>query len=127
VDRFPRWTFRGWYGIAVILQDFLVKLLRLAGAGLRECSDCDEHFLTYEGLRRHRETVHGDDIIVFRCTGCGKIYQTLPALHGHAERHTGFWSFGNVQDLMEYTEKLKITGYEELDASENHPNPGDSA
>lgn len=106
---------------------WFAKLFRFIDNGTRECSDCDRGFLSHEGLRRHREVEHGDDVVVFRCPECGKIEQSLPAIHGHSERHTGFWSFGDAEDLMEYTEKLKITEYEELDASENHPDPGDSS
>lgn len=67
-----------------------------------------------------------EKVNVFRCARCGKIYQSLPAPHGHAEEHTGFLSFGNFEDLMQYTEKLKVTEYEELDAPEDQPFRGEN-
>jgi len=111
----------------VNIQAWFVKLFRLIRNGTRQCSDCGQSFLTFEGLRRHREVEHGEDFVVFRCTGCGKICQSLPALHGHAEKHTGFLSFGNVNELMQYTEKLKVTGYGEIDALEDQPHRGESS
>lgn len=108
------------------IQAWFVKLFRLIRNRSRQCSDCDEAFLTYEGLLRHQEVEHGEDFVVFRCTECGKIYQSLPALHGHAEKHTGFLSFGNIEELMQYTEKLKIVEYWQLDAAEDQPHRGEN-
>lgn len=76
---------------------------------------CAEHgrvFLTKAGMQRHREMEHGDNLVIYRCTECGKVYYSLFWLHSHAETHTGLFSFANVDDLMAYTEKLEVTDYE---------------
>lgn len=82
------------------------------------CEECGESFLTEEALRMHREVKHENEFMIFRCMECGVIKQHLADLHAHAERHTPFYSFANVDRLMEYTEKLKITDYEELEVTE---------
>lgn len=92
-------------------------LARLNGSYWR-CNDCDRYFITDERMQRHREIAHDDNMEIYRCTECGRIEQNIGALHGHAEKHTPFYSFANVDRLMEYTEKLEVTDYRELDPLE---------
>ena len=106
------------------LQASFAKILEFIDPGFRKCSNCGDKFFTGEGLRRHREIEHGDNIVLFKCTECGKIKRILPELHAHAEKHTGFFSFGNVSDLMKYTEKLEVTGYENLEPGNKYPYSG---
>jgi len=63
-----------------------------------------------------------DEFIIYRCTECGKVfngYGAIGALHGHAERHRPFLASllngGKVEELMDYTERLQVTEYDELD------------
>lgn len=87
------------------------KIGRSLSSGYWKCLEHGRVYLTDEGMRRHREVEHDDPITLFRCTACGKIYQDIGSLHGHAEKHTGFLSFANVDRLMDYTEKLEVTDY----------------
>lgn len=63
--------------------------------------------------------VADDEFVVYRCTECGKVFDgpgAIGALHAHAEKHRPFFSEGgNVEALMAYTEKLRITDYEKLE------------
>lgn len=101
------------------VQGKIIRLGRIIYPKSWSC-DCGEDFLTEEGLRKHREAKHGQDIVFFRCTECGKITQHLADLHAHAEKHTPFYSFANIDRLMECTEMLQVTEYEELDSLEHY-------
>ena len=101
------------------VQGKMIRLARIVYPKTWDCS-CGEVFLTEEGLRKHREVQHGQDIIIFRCTECGKITQHLSTLHGHAEKHTPFYSFANFDRLMEYTEMLQVTEYDDRDPVEHY-------
>ena len=65
------------------------------------------------------------DIVIYRCTECGKISVSLGWLHGHVEKHRGYTRFGiqlpltktspgDFGRLMEYTEVLRVEEYEEV-------------
>ena len=58
-------------------------------------------------------------IELYRCTECGYVVDAtkrgaIGTFHEHCEKHTGLLSFGNVEKLMEYTEKITVTEYEEV-------------
>lgn len=59
-----------------------------------------------------------EEFFVFRCKECGKIKTSLGSLHGHAERHTGFFSVANVDKLMSLTEILRVKEVEEVSLEE---------
>lgn len=83
------------------------------------CLECGKNFIDEDRLRMHREIENGSEFVIYRCTDCGIIRQSLATLHAHAEGHRSFLSSvidgGNAQALMEYTEKLKVVKYEEID------------
>lgn len=63
-------------------------------------------------------TVRDEEIVLFRCTKCGKLSVSIGWLHGHIERHQGLgpWNtfpaprkIGNFNALMDYTEVLRVT------------------
>jgi hypothetical protein len=62
-----------------------------------------------------------DDIVIFRCTDCGKTSTSIGSLHAHCEKHHGIfgiqlpWRIGDFEALMEYTEVLRVTDYEHVD------------
>jgi uncharacterized Zn finger protein len=105
------------------IRELTADLLDLFTDIPHTCPDCGKNFIDEDKLRMHQEIEEQGEFIVFRCNECGRIEQSLPALHSHAEKHRGFWKGvidgGNASVLMEYTEKLKVTEYENLDPS-NH-------
>lgn len=65
-----------------------------------------------------------NDFTIYRCTGCGYVQNAektgaIGAFHAHAEKHTGFLSIANVEKLMQYTQKLRITEYEKVPINSN--------
>jgi len=88
------------------------------------CPDCGQNFIDEDKLRMHREIETGGKFTVFRCNECGRIEQSLPALHSHAETHRPLYKQiydgGNASALMEYTQKLEVTEYEDLDPSKHY-------
>lgn len=55
---------------------------------------------------------------VYRCSACGYITSAEPegaigTAHAHAEKHTGFFSFGNFDKLDQYIHKIKVTDFED--------------
>lgn len=60
-------------------------------------------------------------IELYRCKECGKISTSVGWLHGHAEKHRGFfglqlpWKFGDFDELQELTETITVTDYEVTD------------
>jgi predicted RNA-binding Zn-ribbon protein involved in translation (DUF1610 family) len=105
------------------VRELVADFLALLDAVPHTCPDCGKNFIDKDKLRVHQEIKEQGDFIVFRCNECGKIEQSLPLLHAHAEQHRGFWASvidgGDPSALMEYTEKLRVTDYEHLDPS-NH-------
>lgn len=97
------------------ITDLLARLTDIP----HSCPDCGRSFLDEDRLRRHREIEEDGEFVVFRCTECGRIEQSLAVLHAHAEGHRSFltavFDGGNANALMEYTEKLRVTEYEEID------------
>lgn len=65
-----------------------------------------------------------DETVIYRCTECGKTSVSLGWLHGHCERHRGFfglqlpWRIGDFDALMEYTEVLRVDEYTEVELEE---------
>lgn len=105
------------------IRELTVDLLNLFTDIPQTCPDCGQNFIDEDRLRMHREVKNAGEFVLFRCSECGVIEQSLPALHAHAEGHRPFWisviDGGNASALMEYTRKLKVTEYEHLDPS-NH-------
>lgn len=62
-------------------------------------------------------------IVLYRCTECGKVSTSLGFLYGHAEKHRGFfgfklpWKWGDFDALMELTEVIEVTDYAVHDIS----------
>ena len=66
-----------------------------------------------------------NEIVIYRCTECGAVFNGIGALHGHAEHHRPFLSFrGKAEELMKYTERLKIKEYEKLSPAKDEYRPG---
>jgi len=65
-----------------------------------------------------------EDIVVYRCTECGKTSVSLGWLHAHVEKHRGFfgiplpWRYGDFNALMDMTEVLRVTDFEQTDLDE---------
>lgn len=61
---------------------------------------------------------HGDELVLYRCTECGKLSVSVGWLHAHIEaKHTGFGPFnivpdiraiGNYQNDMTMTKVLRV-------------------
>jgi len=77
----------------------------------------------------HEEYYAEDDLVVFRCTECGRTDMSLGSLHAHIEGHRGYTRFGiqipftktsmaNVDRLMEYTEVLRVDETTEVSLEE---------
>lgn len=67
-----------------------------------------------------------EEIVLFRCTKCGKLSTSLGWLHGHVEKHRGYtWlkiqlpftktSPGDFDRLMDYTEVIQVTDYDSVE------------
>lgn len=67
--------------------------------------------------------------VLFRCTDCGRLDQSLGSLHAHIERHRGYTrlniqlpftrtSPGDADELMKRTEVLRIDGTTEVSLNE---------
>lgn len=57
---------------------------------------------------------------IYRCNECGYVTSAEPkgaigTTHSHAEKHTGFISWGNFDKLSEYIDKIKVTDYKEIE------------
>lgn len=55
---------------------------------------------------------------IYRCSKCGWVTSAEPkgaigTAHAHAEKHTGFFSMGNIDLLDQYIHKIKVTEFEE--------------
>ena len=72
----------------------------------------------------HGEQTPRDELVIYRCTECGKTSVSLGWLHAHAEKHRGLfglqfpWRIGDFDALMEMTEVLRIEEYREVDLDE---------
>lgn len=69
--------------------------------------------------RFHEQHETDGDLVLFRCSECGFASLSLGTLHGHVERHRGYTRFNirvpftktslaNFEELMEYTEVLRV-------------------
>jgi hypothetical protein len=87
----------------------------------------DEYRGLGRGLRKFlgREPGSPDEFVVFRCRECGYVSTSLGWLHAHIEGHRGYTRFNiqvpftktspaNVEELMEYTQVLRVTAVDEL-------------
>jgi len=54
-----------------------------------------------------------DDFILYQCRECGYWTKSLGYLHGHLEKHTGFWSLADIEKFNEMTRKIVVTEYRE--------------
>jgi hypothetical protein len=74
-------------------------------------------------LHEQYETADGRPVL-FRCTECGYRSQSLGSLHGHAEKHRGWfgfqlpWRYGDFEALMELTEVVAIEASEAVSLKE---------
>jgi len=68
-----------------------------------------------------QRTEPDEEIVVYRCTDCGKTSTSIAWLHAHCETHRGVfgvqlpWRVGDFDALMELTEVLRVTEYEHVD------------
>lgn len=79
-------------------------------------------------MSNDRETMESqhDELVVYRCTDCGKTSVSIGWLHAHCERHVGWGPFnllpppfpGNFDALMEKTEVLRVNSYSATDLEE---------
>lgn len=66
----------------------------------------------------------GREIVLYRCTECGKVSVSIGWLHAHAEKHRGLfgfqlpWRYGDFNALMELTEVLRVDEYSEVGLEE---------
>lgn len=60
------------------------------------------------------------DIELYRCKKCGYYNKSLGFLHGHMEGHTPWYSIADVDQFMEWTEKISVKKYtvEKMDSEE---------
>ena len=62
----------------------------------------------------HKEYESAGALVLFRCTECGRTYQSLGSLHAHAENHRGLfgfqlpWRYSDFDALMDMTEVLRV-------------------
>lgn len=72
-------------------------------------------------ISRFGDDDRDEEIVVYRCTECGKTSVSIGWLHAHVERHRGFfglqlpWRVGDFDALMEMTEVLRVEDYSEVD------------
>ena len=70
-----------------------------------------------------------EEIVVYRCTECGKTSLSLGYLHAHVEKHRGYTRFNiqvpftktamaNGDELMKRTQVLRVTEVEEIALNE---------
>lgn len=70
-----------------------------------------------------------DEIVLYRCTECGKLSVSLGWLHAHIEGHRGYTWLGiqipftktavaNVSELMKRTEVLRVEEYDVVSLDE---------
>lgn len=64
-----------------------------------------------------------EEIVLYRCTDCGKQSVSVGWLHAHIEKHFAWlglfippWKLGDFDRLMEKTEILRVTEYEYLES-----------
>lgn len=65
---------------------------------------------------------------LYRCTECGKLSVSLGWIHGHIEKHRGYFGWlqipftktspANVPELMKRTEVIQVTDYRTVDEPE---------
>lgn len=77
----------------------------------------------------HEEYESDGQPVLFRCTECGQLDQSLGSLHAHVEKHRGYTRF-NIQipftrtmmadfnRLMEYTDVLRVEQATEISLNE---------
>lgn len=67
------------------------------------------------------------ELVLYRCTECGKTSVSVGWLHAHIEKHVGFGPFNIIPDprkhanfnaLMEHTEVLRVDEYSVVDIEE---------
>ena len=79
--------------------------------------------------RFHEQYESDGDLVVFRCRECGYTSLSLGATHAHIERHRGYTRFniqlplthtsrGNVEQLMDYTDVLRVTDTDAITLAE---------
>lgn len=68
-----------------------------------------------------------EELLIYRCTECGKVSVSIGWLHAHIEKHHGFgpWNIipnplkmGRFKPKMEYTEILRVDEYSEVGLEE---------
>lgn len=71
---------------------------------------------------RHDDS--SDELVIYRCTECGKTSVSLGWLHAHCEQHRGLfgipfpWLMGDFDALMEMTEVLRVEDYSSVGLDE---------
>lgn len=79
--------------------------------------------------RFHEQHEIDGDLVLFRCSECGFASLSLGTLHAHVERHRGYTRFNiqvpftktslaNFEELMEYTEVLRVDETSEVSLEE---------
>jgi uncharacterized C2H2 Zn-finger protein len=77
----------------------------------------------------HEQYEHDGNLVFFRCTECGRVDLSLGSLHAHVEKHRGYTRFNiqipftktspaNVDELMKYTEVLRVDNASEIPVGE---------
>lgn len=71
------------------------------------------------GSKGYTQEMRDQPFQIYRCKKCGYITSAEPegaigTIQAHAEKHTGFLSFGNFQKLNQFIEKLEVTEFEEV-------------
>jgi hypothetical protein len=77
----------------------------------------------------HEQYESDGDLVVFRCSECGRIDLSVGSLHAHIEGHRGYTRFGiqlpftqtapgRFKELMGYTDVLLVEDTSEIDLSE---------
>lgn len=86
----------------------LRRLIEFFDSSRWTCNTHNKTFRTERAFDKHFNLNH-EPFFIYRCTACGKTSMSIGTLHSHADSHTPWYSFGNFDGLMEYTEVLKIT------------------
>jgi len=79
--------------------------------------------------RLHEQYESDGDLVLFRCSECGRVDLSMGSLHSHIEGHRGYTRFGiqipftstamgDVDELMKRTEILRVQEAEEISLSE---------
>lgn len=49
--------------------------------------------------------------ILYRCKKCGRTETSIGLLHGHMEGHTAFYNIADVEQFIEWTERIIVQEY----------------